>query len=67
MPSSPRAAWEFHLAMNEPLPPLRGTLPNYDNRRLFAYKILLSYLGRAGEGYHNAALSDGIGGALWLP
>ncbi|HMR98776.1 MAG TPA: hypothetical protein PKK96_02715 [Anaerolineales bacterium] len=53
--------------MNEPLPPLRGTLPKYDNRRLFAYKILLSYLGRAGEGYHNAALSDGIGGALWLP
>lgn len=38
MPSSLRAAWVFHLAMNEPLPPLRGTFPKSDHRILFDYK-----------------------------
>lgn len=60
MPSSLRAAWVFHLAMNEPLPPLRGTFPKSDHRILFDYKSFHIV-------NHNAALSDGIGGALWLP
>jgi hypothetical protein len=50
-----RVAWVFRLATNEPHP----TLPKF------------AEFGEgpewAGGVNHNAALSDGIGGALWLP
>ena len=62
MQCSQRAAWALPLAMNRCLPcdlrAERSDECNEERSRSVELVLMLN---------HNAALSDGVGGALWLP